>query len=386
MNFFQQLKEIFKNFFSIFLLICKSFFHWTLNRCIIAIFSFIIAIISFIPFFLVLVVLWFIDPISWGDLFVSFVEANLFLWFLSAFSEAPLFFIIEALITVLGIAFAIGVYSYQSVLIFRLLQGYQIGKPLKIRENFHLKSLKKYINIFPIIFAYLSLPVVSYVLFFFFIVMIFGGFENVLYVVQSSAINGVSLSLFVWFVVASIVFIYMYYRLIFSYVSLALDGEQSVKEIIADSKTTSSWKNIFLIFVGVLIYGLCTVPTSSLQTNSATTSDEIGRYLFFRSLETLPSSVSFESIGLTYKNYAEIENEPDFILLDTKYSGVSLDELEIKKINADIISNVFTIIHFLIFFWMFELVIFTLYLHLSKRVPVKTSVLHRAKKLIAQEK
>ena len=376
MQFIQILTSIFSNIFLAF----KNFFHWTISRIIIVIFSFFLAVVSFLPFFLIVVILWYIDAINWGDTFVSFSQWTQFFWLLSAFSTSPFFFILEWLIVIVWIAFAIGVFWYKSVLVYRLLNSYIHWEKIRLKENLHIWFLKKYITVFPRIFFYLSLPVFGYIVYFFLIVLVFWGFENILYTIQKGAINSVSISLAIGFVIALLSFIYIYYRLIFSYIHLVKNPDLSWKELIHHSRVSTRWLTIFSILWIVFVYGILTFPTGSFESYSKNSSDDMWKYLFYRSLESIPAWVSFESLGLTsYKNYEELELTPSFLDLDAKYRKYELEVLELKKIRLELTGNILSIVNFLIFFAMFELFIFSLYEFFHKKEEVKVSFFKKIK-------
>jgi len=355
-QFFSLLQLIFSNIAFVF----KNFFHWTFSRLIIVVFAFILALLSFLPFLIILLILWFIDAIPWGEVFIAFATGSLNFWLISAFSSAPVFFIIETLIAIIWIAFAIGVYHYKEILLYKLIASYKTEERLKLRENISIKYLKRYTQIFPKIFLLLSLPVLWYLVYIIVVFLLAGWAENILATVQGWAFNYISILLLIGFVISALSFFYIYYRFIFIYPILALDEKEKNSEIFQTSRDLTRGIRIFLILWVIVLYAIALQPTSFVQNSYSDKSYELSNYYQLRLLEQIPKNESFlDDYGIT---------------------DIDILSMQSKIWSYEFIWNIFYIFNFLVFYWIFEVVLFSIY---TSFTPKKKQAGSRISKLIA---
>lgn len=383
MSFFTLIQQVFFDIVCVF----KNFFHWSWARIIIVIFSFCLASISFLPFWWVLLIFGFFDTIAWRDVFGSFANGTQVLSLLWAFSTSPIVFFLEVCIFILWVAFAIGVYHYKSILLIRLVSSYFSENRLKLRKVVTLQYLKKYICVFPIFILYLAIPLFIFIVFFGLLSFIFGGISNMFTIVSSNPINIISISLLLLFLWSVLLFLYIYYRLIFVYPLILKDPSRSVTEVFWQSRVLTRWVTILSIFWIIFLYGIVSSPSATYENIAQNEAQELGQYYSFRALEEIPKNESFSDYGIfQYENYDEVVLDPEFIRLDTKYNSLDLNQIETKKAYSEMQSNILFIINFLIFYGVFELIIYSLYVHLSSSSEMKTSMITKARNFIKRKK
>jgi hypothetical protein len=93
---------------------------------------------------------------------------------LGAFSENPVYFLSQAFIILLGLMCMIAVFSYKSILLYRLFAKYEKGEKAPFKEIFSLEKFPLFCKTIPKIVAWLAAPVLVYIAFFFVMVFVYG--------------------------------------------------------------------------------------------------------------------------------------------------------------------------------------------------------------------
>ncbi len=360
MHFIKLLRRVFSNIFIVF----KNFFHWTASKIIIVVFCFFLAVVSFFPFLIPLVILGFIDPINWSEIFLSFNLGTPHAYSLyTAFASSPVFFMIEAIITIIWLIFAIGVYHFKSVLLYRVIESYRADERQSLKKTMSIKGLWIYIRAFLRIIWFLSLPFVLYLVLGGILFFLYWGAKNVLQVLEWDPwLNFPSLFLLTMAFVALLSFFYIYYRCIFIYPIIWEWKHTDHKKIFQISFLLTSWKSIFFIVWCVIIYAIATQPTRYLENHYETSHAELWRYFQMRSYELIPKNESFQTYGITqFQNYDEVLLDPEFLALDAKYSQIQVSQAAWVQANYLFYMRLIFIINFLIFYGLYEVCIWTLY-------------------------
>lgn len=389
MNFIQLLANVCKDIWKIYV----HFFRWNLGKILILCFSFFLAVLSFIPFFIIIIILWFIDSIPWGEILLSFATWTQIYELLSAFSTSPIMFIFEAFLVVLGIGIAIGVFNYKSVLLFRLSDALTEKTDYRWKDNFYLGLFKKYLQVFPRLFLILALPVGSFIVYFFCIVFLFWGFNPVAAMVQENPVNTVSILLLIGLIIWAGWFFYKIYRLAFSYIVLQDEKhrELTATEVIETGCWYTKGKIIFSIIAIVLLYGLFVTPLEQYGDYAAEKSAEMSQYSLYNNLAALPDEFDFASLNIGYDSKEDFINSIAYTNLFTQYGWYDIDALERQAQSLATQSRVVFIIHFLLFYGLFEVILLSIYKnrihsHLHP-IPEKKSFISQMKnKFFSQKK
>lgn len=245
------------------LFVYRHFLHWTLSRIIVSVWSIILGIILSLPFFLVAVILAWIDPIPWllyfqenaSDAQIALDHlANHPYWFMSI-----VFFLLVS-----GIFFLLAS-SYSLLLFARISYKYTQRKLLPYKKNlyFSRKHIATFLSLFSLNFLYLLAPA---------LVWSVGAF--VLYFLYHTEL--------IWFSLLSysllgltLVFIfalwYVSYRILFGYIILATHKDASLvhsaRKYIQSSLKITQGKNILKFFFLLAIYALITFPFQYIDTS-----------------------------------------------------------------------------------------------------------------------
>ena len=210
------LKNIFLDVFKLY----KNFFHWNLSKLIIFIWSIILAILWILPFVIIMFVYWYF---AWIDLSLlleqlltkqlgSDLFINIFLYFITI-----VFFVM---------------YFYWYILLIKLNFEYKNSKKLTFLKNyyFNFKKIKKYINLTLINWLILFIPILFFVLLIFVISLFIWPIVNIenIMTFKNTIFTVISL---LGFIVSLIIFVYLFYRICFSYFELIIDKKDKKKTL-----------------------------------------------------------------------------------------------------------------------------------------------------------
>ena len=351
--------SLLKNIFSDIWLVLRNFFHWTFARLIIIILCFLLATLSFLPFFIVLVILWIIDSIAWGNIFLSFVEGTNEPLLVAAFFTSPFMMIFEWIIMLIWVAFSLGVYNYKKVLLYRLIDSYCRKQKLPFKEVFTLHFLKAYMKLFPVLLLIFLAPLLWFVVYFAFIIFIFGWFASVVSIVDSSTINLVSIFLAFWFVITFLYAIYLYYKFIFVYPLLLKHDQKSfaARALLQKSYNLLQGKTLLHLFLIIVLYIAITQPLWLFSNYAEDSARDIRLHLYYKELSTLPENFDFSGISTEYTTKDDFINSVEYVGLENIYGKYSVDQLSSKIIKLELSYRVTALISFFLLYGMYEVVV-----------------------------
>jgi hypothetical protein len=117
-GFFFFLKTIYRDI----LLLYRNFFHWNVSKILITISSFLFALFLSLPFFLILAVIMYFDPIDWRDMLKNIASNQIFA--LSTAYQNIGIIILESIFIVTIAAIIFFVYAFVPFLRMKLAYSY----------------------------------------------------------------------------------------------------------------------------------------------------------------------------------------------------------------------------------------------------------------------
>lgn len=245
----------------------KNFLHWNISKILINLSSLGLGLLLMFPFLLLLGLSFYFDNISWMEVISNYyASGSLGLSVISQFYEHLFVIIFEFfLIVIWALAFTMG-YSYKNLLFSNLYLQYIDGQKLSYTENvyFNWEKIFTYVKMMVLIGLILLIPVVVLVILFFIYVFAFWGMDVVLAEVQSVASNYFSLLLWVTAFICFLAFLYLAYRLSFSYMIMMDSKNYSEKKwasfYIKESFAVSKWVKIFKFILFLIIFTLIMLP------------------------------------------------------------------------------------------------------------------------------
>lgn len=351
--------SLLKNIFSDISVVLRNFFHWTFARLIIIVLCFLLATLSFLPFFIILVILWLIDSIAWGDIFLSFVEGTNEPLLVTAFFTSPFMMIFEWTIMLIWVAFSLGVYNYKKVLLYRLIDSYCKKQKLPFKEVFTLHFLKAYIKLFPILLVIFLAPLLWFALYFAFIVFVFGGFSSVASIVEGSTINAVSVLLALWFVCTFFYAIYLYYKFIFVYPLLLKQDHKSLeaRALLKKSYNLLQGKTLLQLFLVIIIYIIITQPLWLFSNYAEESSQNIRLHLYYQELATLPENFDFSIVSTEFTSKDDFINSVEYVALENIYGKYNVDQLSSRIMTLELSYRIIALVSFFLLYGMYEVVV-----------------------------
>ncbi len=317
---FPWLLELLKQVLKDIILLYRNFLHWNLSKILIKISSFLLWIILSSPFLIIIVVFCFIDPINWWDIITSTVDRNnMSLELVRDIWTYPFFIIIETLLWILAF-FAFFLWnSYSLPLESNLYLSYINSDRIKLFKNYYFKvdKIKKHILIMLRIVWFLFIPILIFLLSF----IIFYIVVNLFWIqtTESSLLfKGLVFILWILFIACIFAFIYIGYRVNFSYMifmdSKKYKKEETPKFYIKESFKLTKWI-VFIRFLLIIIFILTILlPFSIFSSSLAKDEVEIKNYLVYK--YWLVDVTKEKSVENYYKS------------LDLKYSEMSDEQLE----------------------------------------------------------
>lgn len=201
----------------------KNFINWTISKIFINISSFLLWLLFSLPFILLLIICVNIDSVSWITISRSVMSSNtIWLDVISELFSNIYIVIIEFFIFILALLWFVFWYSYKNLLISNLYLNYIEWNILSYSQNlyFNFKKIFEYFKVFNFVWLFLLIPVIIFLIGFWVLIYMFWGIEKAFYLVNQSEINYFSVILWIWFFINLFLFIYLAYRMSFSYIIL----------------------------------------------------------------------------------------------------------------------------------------------------------------------
>lgn len=351
-------KKLIKTIFNDVLFLYKNFIHWNISKIFISISSFVLWIITSLPFFLVLIFIMWLDPIAWRSIF-SNSDVNLSLDALRMIQDNIVFVFFEGIILVLGIGIFLLASSYKIILQLYLTRNYLKNKLLPYKENiyFNKASFLSYIKVVWWQWLYILVPIgISIgIIFFFFLISVF------LVSVGWNIKDGASFLPFVntplFYVLSALLFVclliffYLIYKMSFSFFIL-VDKIESQKntaiEIVKKSFSLTHWYKIFLTIASTfVIFWFIMLPFFWISAYLEDETKNMSDYINF--------SHKQEQQKIDENDLSELED------LKILYSAMSLWAVEKRLTLFNWIQGVYSFFIFLVFSGYMEMVSYSLY-------------------------
>ncbi len=345
--------NIIKVVFSDIINLYKNFFHWFFSKFVISIVRYLLAIMFASPFFVVflIVLFWFID---WRYL-LTLLSSGEFWWdlFLFLYSNIVVVIILFVLF-LLMMLFLLIWYSYWMVLMLNLNLNYLNWKKLAFwnKSYFDFGFIFKYIKVLWWTMYYLLIPIWIFVIWFLVLFFVFWWTSSINWVVWDNSGIFSKLS-FALLVLCSFLFIYLMYRLSFSYI-VFLDKKNYPEDkspifyVKESFKLTSSFQSLSKLLVIVLLFSIIIIPFRLKNKFIDDEYDSIKTYLIFEQNIKLWREVSEKNI-YTY-------NE-----LKIKYWNLSSNELEREINKYSIYQTLFFVFNYLFIYWIYEMLFVSFY-------------------------
>ena len=258
--------ELIKTTLSNFSILYKNFLHWNISKILINIFSILLWLLFSIPFFLVLFLMVYFDPINWKEIISSYVNTqSIWLSFLTAVSTHAFYVLIEVLLLVIAIWWFLFWYSYRVVLFSKLNMDY-LGweKTPYFFKNiyFDFKYIFKYLAIVSWIWLILLVPFLIFLILMIIFVFLFWWIDEIYKTMLGSQINIFSMVSLITFLILTLVFVYLSYRLSYTYILMLDENKDELKDkswlyFVKKSFQITSWiKKLFKFLVLLILFSI----------------------------------------------------------------------------------------------------------------------------------
>ncbi|MDD5213880.1 MAG: hypothetical protein PHG82_05630 [Candidatus Gracilibacteria bacterium] len=260
--------EQFKNILSDLPLVYKNFIHWNISKVLITVFGFFLGVILSLPFFIVLALFIYFDPIAWKDVISSYFSSggSIGMSLMAEVYNNYIILIIEGIILFLGFIFFIFGFSYKNLTITNLYLSYLKGEKLEYLKNlyFNFKTIFSYLKLLFLVILILLIPVFIFIISFIILLYSFGGVDSVFNLLNSGETNIFSVLLGSFALICILAFIYLAYRLSFSYI-IFLDkdiysDENKISFYVKESFNITSGLKIFKFLLLIIIFSIFMIP------------------------------------------------------------------------------------------------------------------------------
>lgn len=324
-----------KNTFLDVFLLYKNFLNWNLNKFVIYIWSFLFAFLVSLPF---LILMFWVSYLFWVD--VKMLFSNLLNNELTSNNYINISFFL-----ITFIFFIANFYKY--ILLNKINFDYLNWEKPKILKNYYFdfKIIKKYfivslINLLLFLWLFLFFLVIYIILFF-----AFWWFEwiwQILSTWNNNFFSIISLAIFVIFIIS---FVYLFYRIIFSYF-IFIDTEHHDKKpfnaIKKSFEITKKFNKFIKFLVLIVLFSIFLLPS-------------------YIAISFFNNNISNINNYFTYKYWIQDDqkdqiNQTYIQSLELEYSKLSIEELNnLVKRNSRYILFI-NIINYILFFWMYTMI------------------------------
>lgn len=248
--------KIIKNILWDFWFLYQNFFHWNLSKILINIFSILLWILLALPFFIILWLFIYFDPIAWKDIIYSYINWSIWLSFISAISSSLFYVLIEAFLFITWVLIFLFWASYKMILFTKLNIEYKNRNKLNYMSNlyFDKNTIIKYLGIVSWIWIILLIPFLVFLILFTIYIFSFWWIESIYTMTLSNNINIFSILSLSTFLILLFVFIYLSYKVSFSYIiMLDEDNLGERKKALYYVKKSFKITNWFIKFIKFLL-------------------------------------------------------------------------------------------------------------------------------------
>lgn len=258
--------NLIKTTFSNFSILYKNFLHWNILKILINIFPILLGLLLALPFFWIF--FWFVyfDPINWQEIIWSYVNTkSIWLSFLTAVTSHFFYVLVEVLLLVISIWLFLFWYSYRVVLFSKINMDYvSFKKTPYFSKNiyFDFKYIFKYLSIVSWTWLILLIPFLIFLILMRVYVFSFWWVDEIYKTMLQSQINTFSTVSLVTFLILVLVFVYLSYRLSYSYILILDENKDELKDktwlyFVKKSFEITSWiKKLFKFLVLLILFSI----------------------------------------------------------------------------------------------------------------------------------
>jgi len=335
-----------KNIFIDVFYVYKNFLHWNLSKIIIFLWSMVLWFLAMFPFLLIIFLYWYFVDINLKELFFQVIYNSLWSdWIVNIFLYITKFLFLIA-------------YIYWYVLLAHLSINYLKGKKIKYLSNYYfdISKIKKHFSITFFNILLLLVPVILFLVLIFTLVLIVWVEESKNFITLSSIeweSNFFTITSLVLFLISVISFIYILYRICFSYFVFIDDTKNSKRSLDYIKKSfslTKWWKSLWrfiiimliispFIFIIQLVWGYLENETSQLN-----------NYLAVKDIT--PEEEEYLKTTVQYTYYQS---------LILKYSDIPYKELRSMSTKNDVSFLLFSILNFIFIYGVFTMILSSFY-------------------------
>lgn len=227
------------------LLLFKSFIHWNISKLIILIYSIVLWFVSVLP----IIIIFFI--------YTFFSDVNMIMLIEWMFSWKLLFNFVWNILLFLIIAIYFIMFSYSNVLLLRLSNSYINWKRINYKNEIYFDFVRiiKYFKLTLLNILILTIPLLILWLLIAILFLFSWTFLETTELIQSWAFNYFTIFSWLFIGISLLVIVYLYYRIIFSFLLLADDSfykeNKKVTDYIKESFNRTKWnlKSIILVLL-----------------------------------------------------------------------------------------------------------------------------------------
>lgn len=333
-----------KNIFSDISLLYKNIIHWTISKLIIFVWSILLGILSIVPF----IIIFIIYSIFW-DVSVDMLFSWLFWWPLMNNLFWNILLVIVLLIFII-------IFSYSNFLLIKVSNWYLKWDKLDFKKNdyFNFKKIFKFFNISILNLLILIIPLIIFAVSIIVLFFLSGWSESVQWLAFSWELNYFVVMSFWFMVLSTILFLYLSYKIIFSYLILAdskkFDYKRSAFSYIKESFILTKWlKKIFKFILVSLIFIIAILPINYISNIL----DNNKMYLLDYS--TYINSSEEDKANL-------VSNNPNrFSQLEIEFKWLWIDDINSKLQYTNLYILLFTIFNFIFIYWLYVMVLASFY-------------------------
>ena len=326
----------------------RHFFHWTLSRIIISLWSIVLGILVSLPFFLFAVLVAWGRPISWLLYFQENTTDTHIVF--DHLAKHPFWFVGIVFLLLTSATVFLLASSYSLLLLARVSYKYTQGKLLDYKKNLYIswKHILTFMSLFSLNFVYILAPVMIWC----------GGVFFVYFFYNSEGISFsfLSYSLLIFTLILIFVVAYVCYRILFWYIILATERDTSkilkARKYLHHSIKITRWKNILKFFFLLALYALITFPFQYIDTALST------------KVETLKDALEFKMEKIDTIDAAQMSY---YKYLNEEYEWHSEQQIVDSIVLYSWVSVVYFIIYTLVFGWLFVLLLTSFYVRVLEK-------------------
>ncbi len=337
--------KLIKSTFNLLFFTYRNIFHWIFSKILIVSSTFLMWILLSLPLLLIIILIIYLSPLTlW----------NFLLWSTSILWE---FLLNKWWFTLIGVLLLFNIFiftttlNYKRILLVKLNFKYIDKEKLKFTKNeyFNFNLLFKNIKINLIIFFCFLFITLIFTILFLILVLIFWGITNINNLMIIDSVNSFSIiSLFLG-ILYFIVLLYFLYRVYFSFYILLENKDLSPLQIIKKSfkKTRKNTKLFKFIWI-LLVFFILLLPVNYLWQSLKFNNKSLEYYISLKNKKIL-------------KQEKTNKENIDFIFLDKEYWKYNNKELVEKFDKNSILKTIYLVLHFLLIFGIFDLVLANFY-------------------------